>query len=181
MIRYLLIFFFFLIGIPQLYSQVGKSAYEFLKIPVSVHSATLGGNNVSIVEDDVTLAYTNPALLSNISTTVLNFNYTSYISDTDKLSATFAKLQGERGAWIVGAQALNYGSMKETSVDYKDVGDFSASDVALHGGYSYLFSERWSGGVIGKILLSNYGDYSSVALAVDMGINYYDADEGVSP
>jgi hypothetical protein len=179
MIRNLLTLCLFVV--PSLsFAQEGSMGYEFLKIPVSAHSAALGGNNVSIIEDDVTLMYTNPALLSNISSTSLNFNYMSYISGTNKLSATFAKLSGERGSWALGAQVLNYGTMTETTADFEEVGEFSASDIAIQGGYSYMFNDRWTGGAMGKVLLSNYGDYSSVGLAVDIGLNYYDEDHGLS-
>lgn len=170
----------FFVEISYTFAQEGSCGYEFLKIPVSAHSAALGDNNVSIIEDDITLIYTNPALLSNISATALNFNYMSYISGANKLSATFGKFSGERGAWVAGAQILNYGSMKETTENFMEVGEFSASDIALQGGYSYLFNNKWSGGAIGKVLLSNYGAYSSVALAVDLGFNYYDEEKGVS-
>jgi hypothetical protein len=164
----------------SLCAQEGSVGYEFLEIPVSAHSAALGGNNVSVIEDDITLIYTNPALLSNISSTTLNFNYLSYISNTNKLSATFGCISGERGAWAIGAQVLSYGSMKETTEDFVDTGEFSANDMAIQGGYSYLFNDKLSGGVVGKALMSNYGNYSSLALAVDIGINYYDADRGFS-
>lgn len=177
--KYLFILCFF-VEMSCAFAQDGSCVYEFLKIPVSAHSAALGGNNVSIIEDDVTLMYTNPALLSNISATALNFNYMSYISGTNKLSVTFGRLSGERGVWAVGAQVLNYGSMTETTSDFVEVGEFSVSDIALQGGYSYLFNDKWSGGAIGKVLLSNYGAYSAVALAVDLGISYYDEDKGLS-
>lgn len=177
--KYLFILCFF-VEISYVFSQEGSCAYEFLKIPVSTHSAALGGNNVSIVEDDITLIYTNPALLSNISPSALNFNYMSYISGTNKLSATFGKLSGERGSWAIGAQVINYGSMEETTENFIELGEFSASDIALHGGYSYLFNEKWSGGAMGKVLLTNYGVYSSLALAVDLGFSFYDEDNGVS-
>ncbi len=162
------------------FAQAGDTGYEFLNIPVSAHSAALGGNNVSVVEDDITLMYTNPALLSNVSDKSLNFNYLSYISETNKLSASYAMHSGERGVWAVGAQLLNYGDMTETNADFEELGTFSAKDIAVQGGYSYLFSDRFSGGAMGKVLMSNYGDYSSVALAVDLGINYYDEEKGVS-
>ncbi len=163
-----------------LLAQEGDTGYEFLNIPVSAHSAALGGSNVSIIEDDVTLMYTNPALLVNVSDKTLNFNYLSYIASTNKLSASFAKHAGERGTWAVGAQLLNYGDMTETTADFEEIGTFSASDIALQGGYSYMFGDQWSGGAMGKVLLSNYGDYSSVALAVDLGLNFYDEESGWS-
>ncbi len=161
-------------------AQDGDTGYEFLNIPVSAHAAALGGNNVSVIEDDVTLMYTNPALLTNVSDKSLNFNYLSYIAETNKLSASFAMHTGERGVWAVGAQLLNYGEMTETTADWEEVGTFSAKDIAVQGGYSYMFSDYWSGGAIGKVLLSNYGEFSSVALAVDLGVNYCHEESGWS-
>lgn len=161
-------------------AQEGNSAYEFLKIPTSAHSAALGGNNVSIIEDDITLMFSNPALLTNVADKTLNFNYMSYISSTSKLSAGFAKQVGERGTWAIGAQVLNYGDFTETSPEGEESGTFSASDIGLQGTYAYLFNDRWSGAVTGKILLSNYGDFSSIGLGVDLGINYFDEDRGLS-
>lgn len=170
----------FLLATVRSFSQEGSTGYAFLDIPVSAHSAALGGNNVSIIEDDVTLMYSNPALLVNVSDKALNFNFLSYVSGTNKLSASFSRVAGERGSWALGAQVLNYGEMTETTADFEEVGKFSASDIAVEGGYSYMFNDRWSGGAMGKVLMSNYGEYSSVALAVDLGVNYYDEDKGLS-
>ncbi len=161
-------------------AQTGTTGYEFLNIPVSAHSAALGGNNVSIIEDDATLLFTNPALLSNVSDKTLNFNFLSYMSSSTKLSASFVKQAGERGTWALGAQVLSYGEMTETNANMEETGTFNASDIDLQGGYTYLLNDKWSGGVQGKVLLSNYGDYSSVGLAVDLGVNYYDEAKGFS-
>ncbi len=168
------------VGVLTVSAQTGDTGYEFLRIPVSAHSAALGGNNVSAIEDDVTLMYTNPALLTNVSDKSLNFNYLSYIAETNKLSASFAMHAGERGTWAVGAQLLDYGDMTETTADKVELGTFSAKDIALQGGYSYMFNDYWSGGAMGKMLLSNYGEFSSVALAVDLGVNYYSENSGWS-
>lgn len=165
---------------PTAIAQTGTTGYEFLQVPVSAHSAALGGQNVSAIEDDITFLFTNPALLSNVSNNTLNFNYLSYFSGANKLSAAFSRQLGERGTWAVGAQALSYGTMTETNADFQETGSFSASDIALQGGYTYLLSERWSGGAQGKVLMQNYGEYSSVALAVDLGLNYYNEEDGFS-
>ena len=36
------------------YAQESQTAYNFLRLPVSAHVAALGGDNISIVEDDAT-------------------------------------------------------------------------------------------------------------------------------
>ena len=91
----------------NLSAQEHSTGYEFLKIPTSAHSAALGGNAVSIVEDDATLLFVNPAMLSYTANNTLNFNYTSYIASTNKLSAAFATQTGERGTIGFGASVLN--------------------------------------------------------------------------
>lgn len=161
-------------------AQAGDTGYQFLNVPTSAHSAALGGNNVSIIEDDATLLFSNPALLVNVSDKTLSLNYTSYIASTSKLSAAFTKKAGERGSWAAGAMVLSYGDLIETNENFEELGKFSASDINMQGGYSYMFNDEWSGGVQGKVLMSNYGEFSSVALGVDLGINYYDADRGWS-
>lgn len=168
------------IVITAINAQEGDTGYQFLQVPTSAHSAALGGGNVSIIEDDPTLMFTNPALLTNVSDKTLSLNFTSYISSTSKLSAAFAKQAGERGTWAVAAMMLNYGKMTETNENFEQLGEFSAKDISVQGGYTYLFSDYWSGGVQGKVIMSNYGEFKSTALGVDLGINYYDADHGLS-
>lgn len=161
-------------------AQEGSTGYQFLEVPTSAHSAALGGNNVSIIEDDATLLFTNPALITNVSDKSLSFGYTSYISSTNKLSAAFIKQVGSRGTVGVGAMLLNYGDMIETTPDFQELGEFSASDINIQAGYTYLLTERWTGGVQAKMLLSNYGEFKSTALGVDLGLNYYDEGRGWS-
>ena len=166
--------------LSSLMAQEGSSGYQFLEVPTSAHAAAVGGTNVSIIEDDATLMFTNPALLANVSDKTLNLNFTSYISGTNKLSASFTKRAGERGTWAIGAMLLNYGEMTETNEHFEQLGKFSAKDINLQGGYTYLFSDFWSGGVQAKVLMSSYGEFSSTAIGVDLGLNYFDAGHGLS-
>ena len=67
-------------------AQSGTTGYEYLNIPVSAHSAALGSYNISIGEDDATLMFNNPALLSNVSSNTVNFNFMTFIAGSKKLS-----------------------------------------------------------------------------------------------
>ncbi len=161
-------------------AQTGSTAYEFLNIPTSAHSAAIGGNSVSMIEDDVTLLFENPALLSNVSHNTINFDFMTYMSGSLKLSAAFSRQWGSRGNWAIGAQVLNYGEMTETNEHFEEIGTFNANDINIQGGYTYMFTDKLTGGVQGKVLMSNYGDYSSIGLGVDLGVNYYDEKMGFS-
>lgn len=162
------------------YGQSGSNAYEFLNVPVSARSSAVGGQNVSIAEDDITLMFTNPALLTNVSHNTLNFNYTSYIASTSKLSAAFARQAGERTTWAVGAQYLTYGNIDETDETGTAMGKFTPSDISLQGTFAYLMTDYWSGAITAKMLYSKYGHYNAFAMGVDLGLNYYNVDNGLS-
>lgn len=175
-----IIYLFLWINAFYALGQTGTTAYEFLNIPTSAHSAAVGGNAVALIENDITLLYDNPALIANVSNKTLNFNYISYMNGSSKLSSSFATQIGHRGNWAIGAQLINYGSMTETTSGYEEIGEFNANDIDIQGGYTYMFTNQITGGVQGKVLMSNYGDYSSIGLVVDLGVNYYNSRSGLS-
>ena len=72
------------------------------------------------------------------------------------------------------------GKMDEITADNVTIGSFKAMDMALSGMYAYNLSDRWAGGATGKFIYSRYADYTSIALAVDLGLNYYNGDNDFS-
>jgi len=162
------------------YAQEGKDGYNFLLFPTSARVSALGGTSVSLVESDPSLIFHNPALLGGEMDGRLNLNYMNYISDVNVGSVAFTKAFRERSAWGVGATYMNYGSMKETTVDNEQIGTFSVQDISLHVFYSYDLSEKWRGGLSMKALYSTLADYSSFGLAVDAGLSYFDTERDLS-
>ena len=140
-------------------AQDGNTAYSFLDIPISAHSAALGGNNVSLIEDDITLMFSNPALLANVSDNTLNLNFMTYIAGTNKLSAGYAKALGTRSTIGFGASYLNYGSMTKTTENMEEQGKFSAKDIDVQGAFCYNLSDHWTGAVTAKALFSTASPY----------------------
>lgn len=163
-------------SISVLQAQDAGATFQFLQLPVSSHAAALGGDNTSIIEDDITLAFHNPALLTNTSGSTLSFNYMSYLQKTYVASAAYNMLVGERSSLAFGAHYLNFGSMKNTDAEGNIIGNFSAKDMALMAAYSFDFTDRLSGGVTGKVIYSNYEQVYSLALGVDLGLNYYNPE-----
>ena len=157
-------------------AQDAGTVFQFLQLPMSSHAAALGGDNTSIIEDDATLAYHNPALLANAYGRTLSLNYMSYLQKTNIASAAYNIEAGERSMLAFGAHYLNYGSMKNTDAEGNIIGNFTAKDMALMTTYSFDFSNRLSGGVTGKLIYSNYEQIYSLALGVDLGLNYYNPE-----
>lgn len=164
----------------DIHAQDSRTEYNFLRLPVSAHAAALGGDNVSIIEDDEALIFSNPALLSSVSDKTINFNYMNYMSGVNMLSAAFNKTVKERASWAGSAQYIDYGSMKETDADNVQTGEFKAKDIALAGYFSYMLTDHLAGGIAMKFVTSYIGDYNSIGMGVDLGVNYYDDARGWS-
>lgn len=176
----LLIYLCMVCSAALLHAQDAETAFQFLQLPVSSHAAALGGDNISIIEDDATLAYHNPALLTDASERMLSLNYMNYLQRTNVLGAGYTIKTGERSMLGIEAQYLDFGKMKNTDADGNIIGDFSAKDMVLMGTYSFDFSERLTGGVSGKFIYSNYEQVYSLALGVDLGLNYYNPENRFS-
>lgn len=158
-------------------AQESQTEYNFLRLPMSAHAAALGGDNISLIEDDEALIFNNPALLASVNDKTLNLSYMSYMSGVNMASAAFNRIVKEKASWAVSAQYVDYGKMKETNEDNTQLGEFSAKDIAVAGYFSYMLSERIVGGISAKLITSYIGDYSSIAMGVDLGLNYYDPDK----
>lgn len=157
-------------------AQEGQTVFNFLRLPVSAHVAALGGDNITLAEDDATLVFHNPALARYASDRTLNLNMMTYMQGTVTASASFVKAVGERGSWGLSGRYIDYGSMKETDDGGLETGTFGARDMAVAGTFSYGLGNRISGGITAKMVASYIGNYNSLGAVVDLGLNYYDSE-----
>lgn len=162
------------------WAQESNSVFNFLALPTSSHATALGGRNISLIEDDASLIFQNPTALASVSNNTMNLNFMTYMRGSKTGSASFVRTHKERGTWGTGVQFVSYGKMKETLETGEVLGDMHAIDMAINGMYSYKLSDYWVGGATGKIIYSKLADYTSVGLAVDVGLNYYDEENDFS-
>lgn len=158
-------------------AQDSRTGYNFLRLPVSAHAAALGGDNISIIEDDESMIFNNPALLSSVSDKTINLNYMNYMSGANTASASFNRIIKERASVAASAQFIDYGKMKETDENNIQTGEFSAKDISIAGYFSYMLTDRLAGGITAKFITSYISDYNSIAMGVDLGLNYYDPEK----
>lgn len=95
-------------------AQDSQTGYNFLRIPVSAHAAALGGENITIIEDDPSLMFSNPALLASVSDKSINLNFMTYMAGATTASASFNRIIKDKASVAVMAQYMDYGKMKET-------------------------------------------------------------------
>jgi len=67
----------------------GQRSFEFQNVPTNTRLTALGGVNVSIPDEDLNMAFSNPALTSDTLSGMASFNYLSYFANVGALSAIY--------------------------------------------------------------------------------------------
>ena len=169
-----------LIGTATVRAQSLESSFEFLRLPVSAHSSSLGGHAVSVTDADPAVYIQNPALLSAISSRLICLDAMTWFSGTTIAGVQYCNLFDDRSRFAFNARYVNYGKMKETTPDGTVTGNFRAKDMALGATYTYMLTDNLSGGVSGNLICSRYGSMTSIAVGVDLGLLYTLPDDGIS-
>ena len=174
MMKKVVFFALFLALTASLKAQESETTCNFIRLPMSAHVSSLCGDNISIPDDDASLLFHNPALISNVTDKSLALSYMNYMEGVNVGGATFVKAWGERATWGVQAMYIDYGEMKQTTADNVQIGEVSAKEVMVGATLSYLLTDRIAGGVSTKLISSHIAGYSALAVGVDLGLNYYD-------
>jgi hypothetical protein len=153
----------------------GNAVFNFLKLPNTTQLSALGGINVSNTSNDVGLAFNNPALLQPAMHTQVNAVFNGFY---DGMSAYHLSMgyhhEPTSTELLWGLTYLNYGNIRETDASGNIYGNLRPTDwvFQLSGARSYL--HKWKYGATLKYIHSNYGQYRSNGLAVDVGILFND-------
>ena len=159
-----------------LQAQDSQTEYNFLRLPISAHAAALGGDNITIIEDDPSLMFSNPALAASVSDMTVGLSYMNYMKGANYMGASFTKAMSDKATLASSIQYMNYGKMKEVDENNVQLGEFNASEIAVEAIFSYELAKNLVGGITGKFITSYIGSYNSIAVGVDLGLNWYDPE-----
>lgn len=174
MIRAFFITTIFLSGFQAALAQKGgESTYGFLGLTNSARVAALGGEVVSLLDDDINLVFHNPALLTPGMHNNLSLNYVNYFAGVNYGYASYAYSLENVGNLAAGMHYVNYGTFDRTDELGELQGTFRASEYALNLFYSRpLLDSALTAGVNLKPIFSSLEQYTSFGLAVDLGLSY---------
>ena len=171
------IYWFFVFSMYSIFGNAqvgGESVYQFLNLSTSARQIALGGEVLTLM-DDVNQAIWNPATINQDIDNKLSVNYASYLGGINVGSVSFAKHLTRRFGTIHGSiKYLDYGSIIGADEQGIETGNFGANDIAISVGYS--FSLPWKNLYMGtnvKLINSNISNYSSIGIASDIGVLYY--------
>ncbi len=151
----------------------GETTYSFLGLANAARVAALGGEVVSLQDDDINLVFHNPALLSPGMHNNLNLNYVNYFAGVNYGYASYAYSIEEIGNFAAGMHYVNYGTFDRTDELGQSMGTFRASEYAMNLFYSRSFlDDKLSAGVNLKPIFSSLEQYTSLGIAMDIGAVY---------
>lgn len=158
----------------QSFAQIGgDNTYEFLNLNTSARVASLGGNQIAVKDNDPFLGGENPSLLNESMTNKLAFSYVDYLADVSYGYFSFTRHFDSVGTFNLGVKYVDYGEFIETDAGGNELGTFGAGEYAFVLGYGRDLDSNFSIGANIKTIYSSLYDYTSIGLAADLGLTYY--------
>ncbi len=169
---------FFLILKIEINAQIGGSSiYQFLNLTTSPRIAALGGEQIAIFDNDLNVAFHNPAMLNAEHHNWFNFNYLKYFADISVKNISFAQNFGKIGNIAFALHSVDYGTFTRTDEFGNIFGTFTCSDQSFNAIYSYQKDSIFSFGATLKYIRSNYENFSSQGIATDISAAYVSSDK----
>lgn len=169
------------------YTQVGQAqlggqnTYEFLNMPASARISALGGNLITVRDDDINLAFNNPAALNEAMHHQLSFSHNFHLAGIQNGYAAFGQHVNKlKTTFHLGVQYVDYGDFNATDVLGQIEGTFKASEYAITLGAGRQIYERLAVGVNIKYITSQFEAYNSAGLIADASLMYYDTASNFS-
>lgn len=171
---YLLYIFALCIHCQSSLAQIGgKSAYEFLNLPASPRLTSLGGHLISVMDEDISIALSNPASLNQKMHNRLAIAHNFHFADIQNGYAGYGRHFDRLNISAhTGVQYINYGNFTYSDPLGNKTDQFSVRETAFIVGASKKIAERISAGINAKAIFSNPESYSSFGMTTDLGINY---------
>ena len=154
----------------------GSGVFNFLNLPASSRLNALGGENVSIADGDISMAFINPALLTQHTDKVLQLNYAYHLAGSMFGSVMYGHNYKDN-YFAAGVHYLDYGQMQYAD----DMGNllgatFTAKDICVNLMYARQLGPMFRVGATIKPIISVYERYNSFALGADVGGHFQTTD-----
>ena len=175
--KYFNLIFCSLIFTSTAFGQLGgNSVFQFVNLPSSSRVSALGGNLITVKDDDVSLAFHNPAATNQLMHQSIAFNHNLHFSDISNGYIAYGHHVDKWNTSLhAGMQYINYGDFDRTDETGAVDGTFSAGEYAFTVGAGYELYEKVSLGANIKYITSNFEDYNSTGLLGDMSAMYIDS------
>ena len=173
----LVLFFISVYFISDINAQIGgDNTYEFLNLTSSARIAAMGGDFLAVSDNDITLAPSNPSIISPEMHNRLAVCYVDFFSDINYGCAAYSKTFDKLGSFVASMQYISYGKFDGAEVSGERYGTFYAGENALNIGWGRQLDSSFSIGSNLKFVYSSLETYKSFGVLVDVAGSYNSRD-----
>lgn len=171
----------FSICFGSMFAQIGgRNAFSFLEAAYSAKSLSLGGDAISIVDDNAFLSVDNPALLNERFNKHLSIHQAFLPAGINYGMLHYTKDLKSEWTGAAHFRFFDYVKMIHRDAIGNDLGTFHPLDFALGATVAKPFSPKFSIGLTLNFLYSQLESYTSVGSAIDFAGLYNDPDKNLS-
>lgn len=178
MIRKFIIISVFLPNI--LFAQIQNSSYNSLNLNNSSRVLSMGGDVISIVDNDVSLAFQAPSLLNKEMNRQMSFNFVDYVSDINFISFHYAQKISNNLMIFSGLDAINYGEFIGSDATGNSTSLFTANQQIFTLGTAKQISDKFTLGANIKLLNSQLESYHSLSLSSNVSTTYFNKENNLA-
>lgn len=148
------------------------TSYAVYDIPSSARTAALGMDFAAVDDADLSLAIDNPSLLGDWCQARVGLSYVNLFDGANAGTVAAGFHHKTLGNFVAGLRFVTFGEFNGYDETETSTGTFRASDYIFSLGWSFHIDSSFALGVTLKPVLSQYEDYTSSALALDVAGTY---------
>jgi hypothetical protein len=165
-----------LLSFQKAYTQIaGTKAFAFLNMPSSARQLSLGSNFISTVDNDLSQAWNNPAVLNSAMDKHVFATYNNYVSDINSGYFSYGKTFKNIGTFSLGILYLDYGTFNGYNEAGISTGTFKAQDQCFNLSFGKQVNNKFRIGASAKYIYSIYESFVSNGLSTDLSGIYTDS------
>lgn len=153
-------------------AQFGRSSFTFLDMANSARIGAMGAEFLSARDADITLALSNPSLITDEIHNHLAVNFVNYFNGTNYGFASYSRTFKNVGSFAIHAQFGAYGKITVTDEYDHRMGTAFANDAAVIVGWGRELDTHFTIGANFKMIYSSIESYHAFGLAVDVSATY---------
>ncbi|HDP99025.1 MAG TPA: PorV/PorQ family protein [bacterium] len=149
-----------------------QAGYHFLRSYAGARPSAMAGAFISMT-GDIHSTYFNPAGLAEMPVRIASASYLNHILDFHSGSIAYSQPIKKIGQMGVALNYMSYGEFSATDVSGNKTGSFNAGSFYLTTSLARKLSDNLMVGGSSKFIHSTIDNYSSSAIAVDLGVIYH--------
>ncbi len=161
----------------EIHAQIGGlNSFAFLSLDPTARVASMGGNVITVNDQDPGIAYLNPSLLNPQMHKRAMLGYGNYLSDINHGFASYVHHFDSIGTFSGSIMYINYGHFDERDETGAKTGTFDANDYNFQISYGSTYKQFLWGATF-KFMYSQYEKYIATGGAFDLAGTYQNEEK----